>query len=181
MLSVRELRELAEKLPAETFRQQLGPFVLVQRPAKEADGSAPELGLPAAAANTAVVSMDRVSSGSLGLLFQFDDLVVASLPPLRGVDELTVGRQPDCDLVVDDPSVSKRHAVLRWKEDRRDCTVEDLQSLNGTWLNASERVSGETHLRNGDIISFGDAQYWFLMTETLHERLSRHRPKPRQR
>jgi hypothetical protein len=170
MLSVQELRGLVLRLPSEAFRRQMGPFVLVQRPASEPGGT-PLMGLPSAAAQTQVVSVESVSAGSLSLLFQFDDLVVASLPPLHGVDELTVGRQPDCDLVVDDPSVSKRHALLRWDEAKQVCTVQDLESLNGTWLNASIRVTREMGLRNGDILSFGDAQYWYLMTQTLQERL----------
>ena len=129
------------------------------------------MGFPASAARTQVVKADQVSSGALSLLFQFDDLVVATVPPLNGVDALTVGRQPDSDLVLDDPSVSKRHAMLRWDDAASRCTIQDTESTNGTFLNASIRLQGETTLKNGDILSFGELQYWFLLTPTLYTKL----------
>ena len=43
---------------------------------------------------------------------------------------------------------------------------------NGTFLNASVRLRRETTLKNGDILSFGEVQYWFLLTGTLHEKLT---------
>jgi predicted component of type VI protein secretion system len=48
---------------------------------------------------------------------------------------LVVGRGESSDLVLTDPSVSRRHAMIR----RRDgeYAVEDLGSLNGTYLNGN--------------------------------------------
>jgi len=172
MLSVKELRKLASRLSAEEFRNQLGPFVLVQRPPGENPSDTDKMGLPMNVARTVVARPEAVSSGALALLFQFDDLVVASVPPLQGVDQLSVGRQPDNDLVLDDPSVSKKHAVLRWDAANQRCTVQDLGSTNGTFLNASIRLKKETILKNGDILSFGEVQYWFLLTPTLREKLT---------
>lgn len=172
MLSVKELRTLAAHLSAEEFRKQLGPFVLVQRPPGDFAGGTDRMGVPVNVARTTVVRPEAVSSGALSLLFGFDDLVVATVPPLQGVDELSVGRQPDNDLVLDDPSVSKKHAVLRWDAKAQRCTVQDLGSTNGTYLNASIRLKKETILRNGDILSFGEVQYWFLLTPTLYEKLT---------
>ena len=97
---------------------------------------------------------------------------VANLPPLRGQDELSVGRQPDCDLVVNHASVSKRHAVLRWNDARLSATVQDLGSTNGTFLNAGARLTKETPVNDSDIISFGEVQFWFLLTKTLHAKLT---------
>ncbi len=171
MLSVAELRGLGQQLSVESFVQQLGPFVLIQRPQDEAVPGTRLMGLPPGAMRTTVVRPEAVASSALSLLFQFDTLAVASLPPLQGVEALSVGRQPDCDLVLDHPSVSKRHATIRWDAGRKICSVEDEGSLNGTWLNASVRVNKELFLRNGDIVSFGEVQYWFLLTTTLHARL----------
>jgi len=173
MISVKELRSLASGMKRKSFRQQMGPFVLIQRPPHEGEGGTDKMGIPAHAMRTVVARPEQVSAGALSLLFGFDDLVVASVPPLHGVDELSVGRQPDCDLVLDDPSVSKRHAVLRWDASAARCTIQDLNSTNGTFLNASIRLKRETVLKDGDIISFGEVQYWFLLTETLHEKLTR--------
>lgn len=175
MLSVKELRALAGRMTAAQLQQQLGPFVLVQQPptlAVEAPGETHQMGLPANVQRTMVASAAKVSAGALGLLFQFDDLVVATLPPMEGVAALTVGRLPDCDLVLDDPSVSKKHAVLTWDDATGRCTLEDLGSTNGTFLNASVRVRRETTLKSGDILSFGEVQYWFLLTPMLLEKLT---------
>lgn len=175
MLSVKELRTLMGKLKAAEFRKQLGPFVLVQKPPEEHGTN--KFGLPNVA-RTTVAKPEQMEAGALSLLFQFDDLVVVTLPPLHGVDELSVGRQPDCDLILDDPSVSKRHAILRWDEASGRCTVQDLGSTNGTFLNASIRLRKETTLKSGDILSFGEVQYWFLLTDALHEKLSKAGARP---
>lgn len=176
MLSVKELRGLATRFTAKQFREQMGPFVLVQQPPSLGVTGAPAtqmMGLPMNVHRTTIAKPEKVSAGALGLLFQFDELVVASVPPLHGVDQLKVGRQPDCDLILDDPSVSKTHALLRWDEAQARCSIQDLGSTNGTFLNASMRVRRETTLKDGDILSFGEVQYWFLLTGTLHEKLTK--------
>lgn len=175
MLPVKELQALASSLNQASFRKQLGPFVLVQRPPGRVLGQTDKMGLPVNVQRTTVAKPEAVSVGTLSLLFQFEDLSVATLPPLHGVDQLTVGRQPDCDLVLDDGSVSKRHALLRWDEIHKRCTVQDLGSTNGTFLNASIKVRRETILKDGDILSFGEVQYWYLVTETLFQKLARTR------
>ena len=173
MLSVKELRALARQLTDVEFADQMGPFVLVQQPEhlKTAVPETSPMGLPANVQRTTVARPEKVSAGALGLLFQFDDLEVATVPPLDGVDQLSVGRQPDCDLVLDDPSVSKKHAVLKWDAVNGRCTITDLNSTNGTFLNASVRLRRETTLKDGDILSFGEVQYWYLETETLYQKL----------
>ncbi len=174
-MSVKELRSLSTRFSADQFRAQLGPFVLIQQPPHldVANASTQMMGaLPANVQRTTIAKPEKVSAGALALLFQFDDLVVAALPPLQGVDQLTVGRQPDSDLVLDDPSVSKKHALLRWDADNQRCTIQDLGSTNGTFLNASVRLRRETTLKSGDILSFGEVQYWFLLTTMLYEKLT---------
>jgi hypothetical protein len=169
---VREIRALARRLDAEKFRAQLGPFALIQRPAEGFPIGTDSLGLPLNVAATATVKPENISMNSLSLLFEFEELMVSTLPPLGTNDELTVGRQPDCDVVVEHSSVSKRHATFRWDEAEKRCTLTDLGSTNGTFLNASIRVSTEAHLKDGDIISFGDVQFWFLLADTLYRKLS---------
>src|SRR5688572_28653508 len=111
---MKELRATAASLSKDRFTKEMGPFVLVQRPPSGVSDDTDKMGLPMNVQATAMAKPEDISRGSPGLLFQFEDLLVATLPPLHGVDELTVGRQPDCDLVLDHPSVSKRHAKLRW-------------------------------------------------------------------
>jgi two-component system, NtrC family, response regulator AtoC len=49
--------------------------------------------------------------------------------PLPESGEIAIGRGPECDVVIDHPRVSRRHAILRLGVA---CTVEDLDSRNGT-------------------------------------------------
>jgi hypothetical protein len=163
VLPIQELRALGASLSTGAFRRQLGPFVLIQR--------APGLPSSAELAPTLVASPEAIERGMLSLLFEFEELLVATLPPLARMEELSVGRLPDCDLVIDDASVSKRHAVLRWNEPQGRCTVQDLGSTNGTFLNAHSLGTREATLKDGDILSFGNVQFWYLLTDTLHARL----------
>jgi hypothetical protein len=66
-------------------------------------------------------------------------------------ERLLVGRHPSCDVVVDAPSVSRRHAQLTHRAGT--WVIQDLASTNGTWVNG-ERV-GRTALRAGDILTLG--------------------------
>ena len=64
--------------------------------------------------------------------------------------ELTlIGRGEDCDVRVDDPLASRRHAHVRREPWRY--VLEDLGSRNGTLVNG-EAVSGPHHLQHGDTI-----------------------------
>jgi DNA segregation ATPase FtsK/SpoIIIE, S-DNA-T family len=44
-----------------------------------------------------------------------------------------VGRSPDCDIPIEDPTLSQRHAELCWRADGT-IAVTDLGSRNGTWI-----------------------------------------------
>jgi pSer/pThr/pTyr-binding forkhead associated (FHA) protein len=62
--------------------------------------------------------------------------------------ELTIGRNPANDIVIDNVGVSRRHAVIKWSGDR--ATVEDLGSANGTFVNGQKITSHE--LKDRDVI-----------------------------
>jgi hypothetical protein len=64
----------------------------------------------------------------------------------------TIGRSPDCDLPLGDPTVSRLHAELRRTGD--DWVLVDLGSLNGTRVNGWRADSGFT-VRAGDCVRFG--------------------------
>jgi hypothetical protein len=65
--------------------------------------------------------------------------------------EVAIGRQ-DADLVVEDPEVSRRHAVLR--RSGGSVVVEDLDSTNGTFVNG-ERIRGPIKVGPGDKVRVG--------------------------
>lgn len=66
-----------------------------------------------------------------------------------------VGRVADADVMIDDSTVSRRHAVLRTSEEG-DLELEDLGSSNGTKLNGNP-IEGALTLQDGDLVSFGTA------------------------
>jgi FHA domain len=68
--------------------------------------------------------------------------------------EIAIGRQ-DGDLVLEDPEVSRRHAVLRRSGDS--VVVEDLDSTNGTFVNG-EKIRGSITLGPGDQVRVGQTQ-----------------------
>lgn len=66
-------------------------------------------------------------------------------------DTVTVGRDPRSDILLDDSTVSRSHAVFRRVPGGY--MVQDVGSLNGTYVNR-QRVD-EAVLRNGDEIMIG--------------------------
>ncbi len=62
-----------------------------------------------------------------------------------------LGRADDCDIVLDDPSVSSRHARLHWERDQ--IAVEDLGSANGTFV--ERRLITRALVRPGDELVLG--------------------------
>jgi len=167
VLSIKELRPLARKLTVDRFEREMGPFALVQRP----PSALLDAHAISAVSKKTVISKRAPDDSALSMILDFDDLVVATLPPMREQDELAVGRLPVCDLMLEDASVSKRHAVLRWDQNAQRCSVRDLGSRNGTWIDEQRIHNGVSLLTDGDVLSFGDADYWFLLTGTLHGKL----------
>jgi hypothetical protein len=68
----------------------------------------------------------------------------------------TIGRSPDCDLLLGDPTVSWVHAELR--ATAAGWVLADLGSRNGTRVNGWLAGSGFT-VRAGDCVRFGRAAF----------------------
>jgi hypothetical protein len=68
---------------------------------------------------------------------------------------LVIGRSSACELVVEDDTVSRRHAEL----ELRDGTwrLRDLGSRNGTWVNG--RRAADVEVRPGDELQLGGARF----------------------
>ena len=79
---------------------------------------------------------------------------------LLDTDVTRAGRHPDSDIVLDDISVSRRHAEVVRSAAGYD--VKDVGSLNGTYLNR-ERID-ETALASGDEVQIGKFKLLFLTT-----------------
>jgi pSer/pThr/pTyr-binding forkhead associated (FHA) protein len=78
------------------------------------------------------------------------------------VGTFLIGRGTDCQLALDDPLVSRRHAVLRVDEDG--ALFEDLGSRNGAFLNGL-RVTELEALHDGDVIRIGSQDLIYYETD----------------
>lgn len=82
-------------------------------------------------------------------------LVLASGDRVQlGPEPVVIGRLPDCDVIVSDPNVSRRHAEVRTQGDEH--VVVDLGSTNGTRVNGV--VVRERRLVDGDVIRCGSTE-----------------------
>jgi hypothetical protein len=85
-----------------------------------------------------------------------------------GENGVKVGREPGNDLIIDDATVSRRHAELLCDQGR--WMVRDLGSTSGTFVSftgdpdAESKVVGtEFALQNNSIVRFGPAAYTLLL------------------
>jgi FHA domain-containing protein/zinc ribbon protein len=69
-----------------------------------------------------------------------------------------IGRSPDCEIFLDDVTVSRNHAVLVERDGR--FFVEDQGSLNGTFVNR-RRIDNQ-ELGNGDELQIGKYRLTFV-------------------
>ncbi|CAM0874674.1 unnamed protein product [Alopecurus aequalis] len=83
------------------------------------------------------------------------------------------GRHPDCHVLVDHPSVSRRHLEVRCKRRQRWITVTDLSSVHGTWV-SGQRIPPNTvvQLVAGDTLRLGASKreyrlHWLSLSEAF--------------
>ncbi|MDX1616234.1 MAG: FHA domain-containing protein [Candidatus Promineifilaceae bacterium] len=69
---------------------------------------------------------------------------------------LTIGRQPSCDIILSDPYVSRRHAVVYFEDGT--FRLHNLSQTNPIVLNNQWRVAHNQNvpLSPGDVFSLGD-------------------------
>ncbi len=73
-------------------------------------------------------------------------------------DRALIGRSPECDVFLDDVTVSRRHAELT--RDGKVFTIRDLGSLNGTFVNR-RRIESSV-LEDDDEVQIGKYRMTFL-------------------
>lgn len=99
------------------------------------------------------------------LLVKFKDRTIKEFA-LDRIDALSIGRNANHHLVIDNYAVSANHAVILKEGNRH--ILKDTNSKNGTFLNGLS--VGQATLKNGDIITIGKHALVFL---------DRGRPRPR--
>ncbi len=166
MITLSELQKLASHLTGAQFVKQIGPIVLLQHPpgAPLLDGDERR--------RTAVLSKMAMVRKSTEIRHELAKLQVAVLPPITASGgKLTVGRTADNDVILDDVSASKEHAVLEYSTGR--CQITDLGSMNGTQVNAQMlEAKAPRILKDGDVISFGGVQFVYYTSARMFDVLS---------
>lgn len=74
---------------------------------------------------------------------------------------VTIGRRSDNDVIVDDPSVSRRHTLIM--DTAGGYVVRDLNSTNGTFVNRERLGDGEHTFESGDLIRVGGSEITLLL------------------
>jgi len=102
-----------------------------------------------------------------GLYLKFREQVIREVVLTQGV--VTIGRQPDNLIQIDNPAVSGHHARVYWKDGQY--VLEDLESFNGTYLNNS-RIEAAV-LADRDVIAIG--KHTVLFSEQGSDEPAKHR------
>ncbi len=149
LLTVRYLGE--HKLKDLTRPEQVFQLVDERLP-----GEFPPLVTPRQAESTAMPQTVRAGAGTV--MAQLEGAYGRVVPV--GTNGVHVGRMPDNALALDDPKVSRYHAVVAWTS--VGFVVADLNSTNGTRVN-EEPVVGRSLLADGDELIFGDHRFTFQL------------------
>lgn len=80
--------------------------------------------------------------------------------------EVLIGRDPACELMLDDPTVSGSHARLMYHHGH--WWLEDLRSTNGTYLNG-EMVLTPLVVTGGDVARCGQVEFILEPSEYVRE------------
>jgi hypothetical protein len=68
------------------------------------------------------------------------------------LSEFELGRDPSCEVHIDDGSISTKHARFSFHHDH--WWLEDLKSTNGTFING-EKISNSIIITENDVLKFG--------------------------
>ena len=77
------------------------------------------------------------------------------------VPKINIGRDPLCEFILDDATVSARHACLTFRQGH--WWIEDLGSKNGTFING-QLLELPTVVAEGDILACGGVEFGVSMS-----------------
>ncbi|MCU0700151.1 MAG: GGDEF domain-containing protein [Myxococcaceae bacterium] len=115
---------------------------------------------------TAVTSISKVSGKPFARSSALVVIYGEDLGRKYDLDEgkTVIGRSSTCEIQIDHDSVSRQHVRVSVKGGR--CTLEDLGSTNGTFVN-DETISGKVTLRNADLIKVGRTVFKFIANDNI--------------
>lgn len=79
-------------------------------------------------------------------------------------DVNTIGRAEDADIIINDPFISSKHALIFKRGSK--LVIQDLHSTNGTFLN-SKKITRPLRLKENDEITLGTKKLKFLRGENV--------------
>ena len=90
--------------------------------------------------------------------------------------ETSIGRSNTCDLILNDETASRFHAVLSYRQ--KEWMIFDTHSTAGVLLNGN-RIEKSASLKDGDRLRFGSTDFVFFSTAvtTREETIKRYRPR----
>lgn len=131
-------------------------------------GETTSIGIPTISAVPVTVTGDRpLSQQDLDTIARLNPgtaLLISTRGAVSGSrylldeDKVTVGRDPSNDIMLDDGTVSREHAVFIRENGRY--RIEDVGSLNGTYVNRHRVDSVELH--SGDELMIGKFRLVFF-------------------
>jgi len=93
--------------------------------------------------------------------------------------ETSIGKDESNDVVVRDPTVSKRHAIV--KRRRRRWELADAKSSNGTFVGDARVTDKPISLADGQEVRFGGAKFVFRDTPAAANQREEQRERPRRK
>jgi two-component system cell cycle response regulator len=109
------------------------------------------------------VELSRPRSSSACLVFIYPIGPGLGRRYALGTSPLLLGRDEDCDVCLDDPAVSRRHARVQPTADG--FYTLDLDSTNGTFVN--EQPVARQRLQDGDYLRVGSSIFRFLDRDSI--------------
>jgi hypothetical protein len=134
---------------------------------QQAMGAVPAMPLPSAGQGTAMLNIQEIGGekgrGSMDKSREVCGWIVALNGQHKGEDfrlrtgKNVLGTAADCDIVLTDKKISRKHATVRYEGG--EFQIADLDSSNGTFVN-DEKVQKHDLIDN-DIIKLGDIEFEF--------------------
>ncbi|XP_046144259.1 mediator of DNA damage checkpoint protein 1 isoform X2 [Osmia bicornis bicornis] len=119
------------------------------------------------------VNQDKTSTTQIGVL----NVGSTRYPVKKGIN--TIGRHPTCNIILNDHTVSKKHAEIEANSPEATIWILDLHSSNKTKLNNSVLRPGRCYeLKDGSVLGFGMIQAIFEVCPLLDDSAIPETPLP---
>jgi pSer/pThr/pTyr-binding forkhead associated (FHA) protein len=135
-------------------------------PSDQPSGAVAGTAGPAAPASRQTIQLNSPVSATgeetYGLKFVFDSGETRTFTQLP----ITIGRSKDNDLVLDDETVSSRHALVFYDDRLKDICIQDLDSLNGVFI--ADQPTRKNVLFDGARLAIGKTHLVYRDTGYIH-------------